>query len=100
MNTQQKQAKYHGFQLGIEIAKQLTEEGQPIDINGAIRFARKMADGEETTADPENSGQGFDEATSNYLKGLSMRSLEAQQNHASDVCEGLVSICDSCLDEE
>lgn len=97
MSREISQAKYMGFQLGIEIAKQLQQQEAEIDLNEAIKLAREIADREFTTTDPERRAV-FDEATENYCRYLAMKSIDAQQKHASDVCDGLVSLIDSMDD--
>jgi alpha/beta superfamily hydrolase len=92
-------AKFQGFQFGIEVAKQLVNEGKKIEQDEAIKMARSIADEEFTTTDPENSGKGFDVATEMLCKNIAMESIKVQRDHARDVCDGVVTIINDRLQD-
>ena len=100
MNKEIQQAKFHGFQLGISIALQLQNRGDIVKLDSAIKLAREIADGHFTTSDPEITNPIFDDATEGYCRDLAIKSIEVERQHASDVCEGLVSIVNSCLEDD
>ena len=87
-------AKFHGFQLGIEIAAALVQRGEVVDLNQAMRLVGSIADGLETLVDPEQSYEGWDPATAKVLREGKINAIEHERRHASEVRCGLNAIVD------
>ena len=98
MSKEINEAKFHGFQLGIQIAEYLSQQQRPITLMEAIGIMRDIADGNLTLTDPENSGLGFDSGTAKVVRDVSLGSITWQQRHALDARERLNSIHESTKD--
>jgi len=93
------EAKFHGFMLGIDIARALIDRSEHVDLNAAIRLLGGIADGVETLVDPEKSYEGWDPATAKLLREGTINAIDIQRNHALDARCGLNKIAESVKDK-
>lgn len=89
------EAKFHGFMLGIDIARALIDRSETVDIEAAITLMGGIADGVETLVDPEKSYEGCNPATAKVLRDGTISAIEVQKRHAQEARSGLNKILDS-----
>lgn len=78
MSKELSEAKFHGFQLGVQITTYLSEQKRPVTFMEALGIMRDMADGNLTIYDPENAGRGFDAGTAAAIRNTNITSIALQ----------------------